>query len=155
MHLVSNFWVIHVYIYYCVNSITFEVAVLASKLIMLSLPYHKIAFIFNFICQMQFLCRKIILFSSIHLQELFWNWNMNALELNFKWRFSLSHAIYYDNKVLCALVSRRNHNSESRLFSVENRSLSAGTVVWLRWIINKKQIILTCKWRTDYITLLL
>lgn len=98
-----------IYIYYCVNSITFKVAVLASKIIMLSLPYHKIAFIFNFICQMQFLCRKIILFSSIHLQELFWNWNMNALELNFKWRFSLSHALYYDNKVLCALVSRRNH----------------------------------------------
>lgn len=52
-------WYMYIYIYYCVNSITFEVAVLASKIIMLSLPYHKIAFIFNFICQMQFLCQKM------------------------------------------------------------------------------------------------
>lgn len=146
-----------IYIYYCVNSITFKVAVLASKIIMLSLPYHKIAFIFNFICQMQFLCRKIILFSSIY--------SFTRIVLKLKYEcFRILKLLMTVLSFTCYIMIIKSFmhwflveitNSESRLFSVENRSLSAGTVVWLRWIINKKQIILTCKWRTDYITLLL
>lgn len=145
-----------IYIYYCVISITFKVAVLASKIIMLSLPYHKIAFIFNFICLMQFLCRKII------LCFLLYSFTRIILKLKYEcFRIKLLMTVLSFTCYIMIIKSFMHWflveitNSESRLFSVENRSLSAGTVVWLRWIINKKQIILTCKWRTDYITLLL
>lgn len=109
---------------------------LLEKFIMLLLPYHKYAFIFNSswpVKPLKFL-EGIPVSCIDSFNGILW---LNYECFRVFWLFSLSHISYY-NTVLFAPVSTRDHYSDSHLFSVENWSMSTGTLVWLRWIIKIK-----------------